>query len=250
MQAVILAGGLGTRLQPITDTIPKAMVPVCGRPFLEYQLEVLTRHGVGAVVICLGHLGHMIEEHFGDGTKFGVSIRYGREQDRLLGTAGAVKNVEDFLREAFFVIYGDSYLVVDYTHAMQHLLDHGRLGLMVVLRNEDRWDRSNVVLDGAYVRTYDKRQRLPGMIYIDFGVSAFRREAFSGIARGEHADLTDVYHNLIRRRQLLAYETPHRFYEIGSPEGLQEFEALVQSGALPALTPARQQDSPVAFQCP
>src|SRR3990172_13138339 len=112
MQAVILAGGLGTRLRPITETIPKAMAPVRGRPFLEYQLDVLAGNGIDNVIICLGYLGHMIEDHFGDGRRFGVSIRYGYERGRLLGTAGAIKNVEGQLKDAFFVLYGDSYLVV------------------------------------------------------------------------------------------------------------------------------------------
>lgn len=235
MQAVILAGGLGTRLRPITDTIPKAMVPVCGRPFLECQLEVLARNGIDDVIICLGHLGHMIEEHFRDGRELGVSIRYGYERDRLLGTAGAVKNVEGFLGDVFFVLNGDTYPVVDFAGVMRHFLNHDRLGLMVVFRNEDRWDRSNVILDGAFVGVYDKHQKRPGMVHIDFGVWAFRREAFSSIPAGVPIDMSIVYGTLIGQRQLLAYETFHRFYEIGSLDGLREFEALVQSGELPIL---------------
>lgn len=229
MQAVILAGGLGTRLRPITQTIPKAMVPVCGKPFLEHQLEVLAGSGINDVVICLGYLGHVIEDHFGDGRRFGISIRYGYERDRLLGTAGAIKNVESLLGDAFFALYGDSYLVVDYPRVMDHFLSHDRLGLMVVLRNEDRWDRSNVMLDGPFVHAYDKHQKRPEMVYIDFGVSAFRRGAFSHLPAGAPADLGTVYQALIKQQQLLAYETFHRFYEIGSPEGLREFEALMQN---------------------
>ncbi|MDR7464862.1 MAG: nucleotidyltransferase family protein [Armatimonadota bacterium] len=232
-QAVILAGGLGTRLWPLTKTVPKAMAPVAGRPFLEYQLDYLRRGGVSEVVICLGYLGHLIQEHFGDGRRFGVRIRYGYEQDRLLGTAGAVKNVEGYLREVFFVIYGDSYAVVDFRQVMEFFLRHDRLGLMVVLRNENRWDRSNVIIDGSFVRVYSKGELLRGMVYIDFGVSLFRREAFAHLRPGEAADLSTVYHHLIAQEQFLAYEARQRFYEIGSPEGLAEFEALVHSGAIP-----------------
>ncbi len=231
-QAVILAGGLGTRLWPITRTLPKALLPVCGRPFMEYQLEFLRDSGVGDVIICLGHLGHIIYQHFGDGRRFGVRIRYGHERDRLLGTAGAVKNVAGTLPDAFFVVNGDTYPVVDFSQVMEHFLNHDRLGLMVVFNNENRWGSSNVILDGPFVRVYAKQRRLPGMVHIDFGVSVFRRAAFAHIPADEPADLSVVYHALIEQEQLLAYETSQRFYEIGSPEGLREFEALVQSGAI------------------
>jgi NDP-sugar pyrophosphorylase family protein len=236
MQAVVLAGGFGTRLRPLTETLPKALVPVAGRPFIEYQIEQFRRHGVTDLIICVGHLGHLIEEHLGDGRRFDVSIRYGYERDGLLGTAGAVKNVEPLLEDAFFVQYGDSYLLVDYQAVMTHFLRHDAPGLMVVYRNDDRWDRSNVVVADGRVRVYDKTRKLPGMAYIDFGVSVFRRDAVAGIPPGVAADLSTVYQSLIAQGRLLAYETSHRFYEVGSPQGLREFESLVQSGTLDRLT--------------
>lgn len=212
------------------------MVPVCGRPFMEYQLELLSHSGVDDLVICLGHLGHIVEQYFGDGRRFGIRIRYGYERDRLLGTAGAVKNVEEILRDVFFVVNGDTYPVIDLTHVMQHFLGHDRVGLMMVFRNDNRWDRSNVILDGSFVRVYDKEQALPGMVCIDFGVSVFRRVALAHIPAGTRVDLSVVYNALIERQQLLAYETAQRFYEVGSHEGLREFEALVQSGAIDTLS--------------
>lgn len=230
MQAVILAGGLGTRLRPVTNTVPKSMAPVCGRPFLEYQLDALAGNGIDDVVVCLGHLGHMIEGYFGNGRRFGVSIRYGYERDGLLGTAGAIKNAEDLLSETFFVMYGDTYPILDFQRVMQHFLRHDRLGLMVVIENEDRWDRSNVIVSGPFVQTYDKHQKRSEMVHVDFGVSAFRRGAFSHLPVGTPTDLGAVYQALIEQQQLLAYETSHRFYEVGSPEGLREFEALMHSG--------------------
>src|SRR3990172_10336916 len=236
MQAVILAGGLGTRLRPITETIPKAMAPVRGRPFLEYKIEVLEGKGIDNVIICLAYLGHMIEDHFGDGRRFDVTIRYGYEQDGLLGTAGAVKNVEALLADAFFVQYGDSYLLVDYRSTMAHFRAHDGLGLMVVHKNHDRWDRSNVVVDGGLIRAYDKQRRLPGMVYIDFGVSVFRREVFVDVPLRVATDLAALHRSLIEQGQLVAYETYQRFYEVGSPQGLREFEALAQSGTLDLLT--------------
>jgi NDP-sugar pyrophosphorylase family protein len=232
MQAVILAGGLGTRLGPVTESTPKAMVPVCGRPFLTYQLEYLAHHGVRDIIVCVGHLGEMIEAHFGDGRGFGVTIRYGHEGDRLLGTAGAIKNVEHFLDDVFLVTYGDSYTVVEFARIMDYFLSRDRLGLMVVFKNEDRWDRSNVVVDGEYVRVYDKQRLHPGMRYIDFGVSLFRREAFRDIPAGVPVDLREVNQWLIAQQQLLAFETHDRFYEIGSVAGLRELETLIRLGAI------------------
>jgi NDP-sugar pyrophosphorylase family protein len=236
VQAIILAGGLGTRLRPISETIPKALVPVAGRPFIEYQIELFHARGVRDLIVCTGHLGHLIEEHLGDGRRFDVSIRYGFERDRLLGTAGAVKNIEPLLEDAFFVQYGDSYLLVDYRAVMACFRQRDAPGLMVVYRNHDRWGRSNVVVDGDRVCVYDKSRKWPAMVHIDFGVSAFRREAFAGIAAGVTTDLSIVHQALIEQRQLLAYETSHRFYEVGSPEGLQEFESFVRSGMLDLLT--------------
>lgn len=230
MQAVVLAGGLGTRLLPLTESIPKALIPVAGRPFIEYQIEQFRRHGVTSLIICIGHLGHLIEEHLGDGRRFDVSIRYGYERDELLGTAGAVKNVEPLLADAFFVQNGDSYLLVDYRDVAAYFRRHDAPGLMVVYKNEDRWDRSNVIIDSNRVQVYDKARKLPEMIYIDFGLLMFRRDAFAAVPTGVVTDLSAVYQALIARQQLLAFETPERFYEIGSPEGLREFECLVESG--------------------
>ena len=232
MQAVILAGGLGTRLLPLTQSIPKSMVPVCGRSFLTYQLEYLAHHGIRDVILCVGHLGSRIESHFGDGRRFGVTIRYGRDGDWLLGTAGAIKNVEHLLDSAFFVTYGDSYTVVDFATIMEHFVRRDRLGLMVVFKNEGRWDRSNVVVDGEYVRVYDKQHTHSAMRYIDFGVSLFRRTVFQNVPQGVPVDLNDINQRLIAQQQLLAYETRDRFYQIGSVAGLREFETLLRHGKI------------------
>jgi len=232
VQAVVLAGGLGTRLRPLTETIPKALIPVAGRPFIEYQIEQFRRHGVTDLVICVGHLGHLIEDHLGDGRRFDVSIRYGHERGELLGTAGAIKNVEHLLDDAFFATYGDSYTVVAFERIMAYFSSRDRLGLMVVLKNEDRWDRSNIVVEGEFVHIYDKQLLHPGMRYIDFGVSLFRREAFREVPAGVPVDLNDVNQRLIAEQQLLAYETRDRFYEIGSVAGLREFETLMRLGAI------------------
>ncbi len=208
------------------------MVPVCGRPFLTYQLEYLAHHGIRNVILCIGHLGSRIESYFGDGRRFGITIRYGHDGDRPLGTAGAVKNVESLLDDAFFVTYGDSYTVVNFATIMEHFTRRDRLGLMVVFKNEGRWDRSNVVVDGEYVRIYDKQHTHSGMHYIDFGVSLFRRATFRDVPGGVPVDLDEINRRLIAEQQLLAYEARDRFYEIGSVAGLREFETLLRLGTI------------------
>ncbi len=230
MKAVILVGGEGTRLRPLSYILPKAMMPVLGKPFLEHQIGLLKRNGVSDIVICIGHLGEKIKDYFGDGAKFGVRISYSDEGKKLMGTAGALKKAEALLGEAFFFMYGDGYLQLDYKKVMGHFRKTDKLGLMVVYKNFDKYDRSNVVVEGGMVKIYDKRKKFPHMDYIDFGVSVLRKKALSLIPGGEPVDLEALYQELIRRKQLRAFETEQRFFEIGSPESLREFEELVAAG--------------------
>lgn len=232
MQAVVLAGGLGTRLKPITDEVPKVMIPVNGKPFLEHRLNLLKRHGISDIVLCIGYLGENIKDYFGDGRKFGLKIKYSEEGDKLLGTAGAVKNAQDLLEDIFFVTYGDAYLILDYQAVMKYFKKFNKLGLMVVFKNFDKFDRSNVVVEGDLVKIYSKKKKFPNMVYIDFGVSILRKKALELVPDGKIVDLEELNQELIRKKELLAFETSHRFYEIGSPEGLGEFEKLVSSGQI------------------
>lgn len=232
MQAVILAGGLGTRLKPIIGKIPKAMISVHGKPFFEHQLRLLKQYGISDIVLCIGYLGEKINKHFGDGKKFGVKIKYSEETEGLLGTAGAIKKARDLLDDVFFVTYGDAYLILDYQNVMRYFKKTNKLGLMVVYKNFDRYDKSNVVVEKGLVKIYSKKRKAPNMVYIDFGVSVLRKKALGLIPEGKVADLEELYQELIRRKELLAFETGQRFYEIGSPEGLKEFEDLVSSGQI------------------
>ncbi|MDG6898642.1 MAG: NTP transferase domain-containing protein [Nitrososphaerota archaeon] len=223
MQTVILAGGLGTRLRPLTNRMPKAMAPVNGRPFLEYELELLASHGVDDVVLCVGYLGEMIRDHFGDGSKFGVRIRYSSEGDRLLGPIGALKMAERMLRETFFVTYGDAYLRLDYRAMMDALLRQEELGLMAVYRNEGRFGRSDVVVEDGFVTVYDKVRSAPEMHWINFGVTALKRKALATVDAGRICDEPTFYGTLVKGRELRAFEAKERFYEIGSERSLSEF---------------------------
>lgn len=218
----ILGGGLATRLRPITETIPKALIEIAGEPFLAHQLRLLRRAGYERVVLCVGYLGEMVREYAGDGRAFGLALDYSFDGPSLLGTAGAIARALPLLGGRFSVIYGDSYLTCDYAAAERAFDSSGRLGLMTVYRNEGRWDTSNVEFDGARVVRYDKANRTPAMRHIDYGLGVFRREAFAGVAADRPSDLAGVYQDLVRRGELAAWESPDRFYEIGSREGIAD----------------------------
>ncbi|MBI2217416.1 MAG: NTP transferase domain-containing protein [Candidatus Rokubacteria bacterium] len=224
MQAVILAGGLGTRLSTLTGDRPKSLVPVLGRPFLDYQLALLDSHGVTDVVLCVGHLAAQIREHVGNGSRFGVRVRLSDEGERRLGTGGALRWAEALLDDAFLVLFGDSYLVLDYRAVMASLLASDRLGLMVVRRNDDGYESSDVVVDDGFVAAYGRDRSGPRMVYINYGLSALRRRALLSLARGAACSLQELYRPLIEARQLLAYEVHDHYYEIGSPRGLADLE--------------------------
>jgi dTDP-glucose pyrophosphorylase len=225
----ILAGGLATRLRPITEKIPKVLVPVAGKPFLAHQLELLREQGVQRAVLCLGHLGEMVEREFGDGSAHGARLEYSFDGPKLLGTGGALKQALPKLGEQFFVLYGDSYLPVSFAPIADAFERSGRLGLMTVYRNEGKYDTSNVVFGDGEIKVYDKKQRLPEMQHIDYGLSLFRREVFESYPDNEPFDLADVMRDLVARKQLAGYEVKERFYEIGSHAGLEELNRLLQT---------------------
>jgi len=234
MQMVILAGGLGTRLRPLTHELPKVLVPVDGKPFLHHQIELLKEHGIRDIVLCVGHLGDQIRACFGEGDRLGVRIRYSEERRMLLGTAGALKNAEPLLEDDFFLLYGDSYLLVDYGEVMRYFRNGAcGLGLMVVYRNADRYERSNVIVRDGRVAVYAKEGRTPGMEYINYGLSVLRKEALRLVPTGRPSSQEELYRLLIERGELQAWETDYRFYEIGSERGLAEFRELVASGGPP-----------------
>ena len=218
----ILAGGLAMRLRPITERIPKSLVDVAGRPFAEHQVELLRRHGITDITFLVGHLGEMVQEALGDGSRWGVTLRYVFDGPRPLGTGGAIRRAFPVLGDPFFVLYGDSYLECDYAAVAQRFLASGFPGLMTVCRNDDRWDRSNVLFQDGRIIAYDKRGGMPGMRHIDYGLGACRKEAFAGHADGEAFDLVAVYQRLLEDGRLAGFDVPGRFYEIGSPAGLEE----------------------------
>ena len=225
----ILAGGLATRLRPITETIPKALVEVAGEPFLNHQLRLLRDADLTQIVLCVGHLGEMVEAQVGDGEEFGVQIEYSFDGDTLLGTGGALRKALSLLGDRFLVLYGDSYLPIDYQAVCRAFLDSGKSGLMTVYRNEEKWDSSNVVFENGEIKNYDKESHDPSMKHIDYGLSAMEASVIASIPDNEKVDLAEVLRNLVASKELAGYEVDHRFYEIGSPSGLQELDSFLSN---------------------
>ena len=224
----ILAGGLATRLRPITEKIPKSLVPVAGRPFLAHQLEMLHAQGVRRAVLCIGFLGEMIQREFGS-EAYGIKLDYSFDGEKLLGTGGAIKRALPKLGAEFFILYGDSYLPIPYAPIADFFHRSSKLGLMTVYRNEGKYDASNVVFRDGEIVVYDKKAKLPEMRHIDHGLSLFKSSVFQAYATDQVFDLAEVMGKLVGEKQLAGYEVPERFYEMGSPAGLAELEIILKS---------------------
>jgi NDP-sugar pyrophosphorylase family protein len=218
----LLAGGLATRMRPLTEKIPKSMLEVAGEPFIAHQLRLFRQKGVDRVVICSGYLGEMIEDFVGDGSTFGLSVAYSPDGPILLGTGGALTKARPLLGDRFMVIYGDSWLDTDYEAIVRSFDASGKSALMTVFRNEDAWDASNVEFDGTAIRRYDKRNKSPDMRFIDWGLGLLNARAFADWTNAEKFDLADLYAGLVNKGELAGYEVKERFYEIGSLDGLAE----------------------------
>lgn len=225
-QVVILAGGLGTRMQQFGN-IPKALLDLNGKPFLEHQLNLLKKNGVRKVLMCVGHLGQEIEEFAGDGSRFGLKIQYSYDGPELRGTGGAIRNALPFLDQNFFTVYGDSYLTCDFAAVQQAFVASDKNALMTVLKNEGRWDRCNVEFADGRIVNYDKINTTPSMQHIDYGLGLFKRVVFEALPSIMKVDLVRVFQHELKNNQLAAYELSERFYEVGSPEGLNDLRAFL-----------------------
>jgi len=232
LQAVILVGGEGTRLRPYTRNIPKPMVQIAGKPFLEHQINLLRRNSVDDFVLCIGYRGEAIRNYFGDGWSLGVRIRYSDDGDQLLGTAGSLKKARHLLDDKFFITFGDAYPILDYEAAWNYFLSTGKIALMVVYKNSDKHGRSNTVVRKGFVAFYSKKRREVGMEYIEFGVTFIDKRATDMIPEAYPVDLETLYSLIISKREMAALEVKQRIYDIGSPEGLAEFRDLVSAGQI------------------
>jgi NDP-sugar pyrophosphorylase family protein len=235
LPVAILAGGLATRLGAVTQTIPKALLDIAGKPFVVHQLELLRAAGVRRVVLCVAHLAEQIEAVLGTGAAYGIDIAYSRDvvsadgalsaDGGLEGTGGALRRALPLLGDTFLCMYGDSYLRCDYAAIADAFVANGKLGLMTVYRNAGAYDASNVTFAAGRVVRYDKTD--PAQTHIDWGLGGFRAAAFAPYPTGK-LDLQRVYQDLLARDELLGYEVTERFYEIGSAAGLAETRELLK----------------------
>jgi N-acetyl-alpha-D-muramate 1-phosphate uridylyltransferase len=223
----ILAGGLATRLRPITEEIPKSLIEVAGKPFICHQLEYLRRQGVKSVVLCIGFLGEMIQEVVGDGSRWEMHVSYSSDGPALLGTGGALRKALPLLGENFFILYGDSYLPIDFSDVKKTYVAKGKKGLMTVLKNQNRWDKSNVEFDAGQIAEYNKTVIRPQMHYIDYGLGILQSNVLQAYPAGQSLDLSKVYNDLSLAEELAGYEVFERFYEIGSHQGIADTQAYL-----------------------
>jgi len=228
MQVVILAGGKGTRLRPLTYKIPKVMVPIKGKVFLEYLIELLKKNNLKEILLCIGYLGEQIKNYFGDGKKWGVKIKYSSDGDKLLGTGGALKNAENLLKSEFIVINGDTFLNIDYQDLISFFHQKNKLGVMVVFKNRSKIIPNNVKINkNNQIIFYNKKgdRRANG---IDAGVQIFKKKILSLIKANEKVSLEeDIFPMLIKRQELIAYPIKQRFYDIGTLKGLKIFNQIL-----------------------
>lgn len=227
LPCAILAGGLGTRLFPVTERIPKALVEVAGIPFITHQLRLLRSHGIDRVVLCIGHLGSKIQEYLQYNPEPGMHIAYSIDGPALRGTAGALLEALHLLGDRFFVVYGDSYLPCDYQEVDSAHRESGKEALMTVFRNDGLWERSNVEFATGQILAYDKKERNERMRHVDYGLGVFDRSAFRRVPADTVFDLASLYQMLLADRQLAAFEVAERFYEIGSVQGLADLTEVL-----------------------
>ena len=224
----LLAGGLATRLRPHTLKVPKSLIQVAGEPFIAHQLRLLRRERVSRIVLCVGYLGEQIEAFVRDGSQFGLAVEYSYDGPNLLGTGGALRKALPYLGQEFLVMYGDSWLDTSFAPIVAAFRRSGKPALMTVFRNEGRWDVSNVWYENEVIQRHDKIERVPQMQHIDWGLSIVKADVLARQPANTAFDLAEVYSSLARRGQLAGYEVTTRFYEIGSPEGLLETDALLR----------------------
>jgi NDP-sugar pyrophosphorylase family protein len=222
----ILAGGLATRLRPLTERIPKSLVPVAGRPFLAHQLDLLRSQGIRRAVLCVGHLGDQIEAAFGDGRAFGIELAYAYDGPSLAGTAGALRRALPLLGPEFFTLYGDSYLEIDYAEAWSAYRRQSASALMTVIAHALATEPANAWYEAGLIRAYDKQTPRPEMRHVDYGLGLFRADVVAGAP--EIADLSDLQTRLAREGRLAGHEVTRRYFEIGSPRGLADLESHLQ----------------------
>lgn len=224
----ILAGGLATRLGNLTERVPKSLIEINGRPFIDWQIDQLVTAGYSRFVLCVSHKSDLIRSHLGDGSRWAVDIQYSDDGNMQLGTGGAIKNALPILGQSFAVIYGDSYLPIKYSAVEEEFLISGLQGLMTIYANSNEFDNSNVEYSHGVLVNYDKVTRNSRMQHIDYGLTYFRARAFDKFLEASSFDLSDVYSRLLNEEELGGFEVVERFYEIGSLQGIDDFSKFLR----------------------
>lgn len=233
LPVVILAGGLAKRVRPLSTDTPKALLKINGIPFVDYQMRFLCMQGIREVVMCIGFLGEKIEAFLGDGRQYGLKIKYSYDGNTLRGTGGAIKNAAHLLHERFFILYGDSFLPINYSDVQRAYQESYKASLMTVYRNDNKWDKSNVIFCAntetsklGTVESYDKKNFNEDMQYIDYGLSCCNLSEILCVEQ-DTFDIADVFNRLAKQGNLAGYEASCRFYEIGSFNGISDFEQYI-----------------------
>jgi len=228
LPVAILAGGLATRLRPLTETIPKALIEICGEPFVDWQLRLLSQRGITKVVFCVSYRSEMIQKYVGDGSKYGIEVIYSEDGPIQLGTAGAIRKALPLLGDNFMVLYGDSYLPIDYRAVERAFYTSQKPALMTLYGNDGAFDTSNVIFTHGNLQKYAKGESSPDMTHIDYGLSIFNRSVFEPYPDGSPADLSDIFTDLSAAGLLASYEVNERFYEIGSLKGIENLSGYIE----------------------
>jgi NDP-sugar pyrophosphorylase family protein len=224
----ILAGGFGTRLGQISKKTPKYLVDVAGSPFADWQLKLLRENGYTNLVFCVSHKSREIQEYLGNGSRYNLNITYSLDGEEQLGTGGAIKKALPILGEKFAVIYGDSYLPINYSDAENFFIESQGMALMTVYKNKNKFDRSNIDFHSGKIVHYDKKNKNFGWEYIDYGLTYFRSDAFDRAPKQKAFDLSEIMNTLSRERKIDGYEVFKRFYEVGSLEGIKELSEYLR----------------------
>lgn len=229
MQIAILCGGLATRLKNLAKNKAKSMIDINGKPFLEYQINNVKKYDIKDIVLCVGYLSEQIIDYFGNGEKFGVNIKYSHDGEKPLGPIGALKKAENLLKKDFFIMYGDSYLSVNFKDVYNFYKKYDKPACMVIYKNQDKYDKSNLIIKDNLVLGYGDKERTKDMVYIDYGTSLLDKKTLNTLQEDTYCSTGDFFSGLIKNHELLAYEVKSRFYHIGNPEALKEFREYIKT---------------------
>ena len=221
---LIICGGLGTRLYPITKNLPKSLIEINNRPFIYWQLKYIEQQGFKDIHLCLGNMGEMVEEAVKKFKLINLNITFSYDGDKLLGTGGAIVNALSNVTDDLFIQYGDSYLPVNYKKIQNSYLSNDKKILMSIIKNNNKWDKSNVIYKDSKLLEYNKKNYSDNMEYIDYGLSIVSKTIFESYNQKETIDLADIFQKASINSQIIGYEVSEKFYEIGSKEGIKDFK--------------------------